>query len=493
MATSLYKAQSALKTCDEHEHQELSYFCRTCKKFICTSCVKTTHNGHDWDLISHVAKGRRMETPLLCRRIAKESLPKYRQNLQGIDDSISTVEKGRNEDVCKLEKRRTDIINIVNRVIDDKKRTREELAQTEISEMKDERQKISDKVEYLEKVSTSLDVNIGEYSDHDVIETEQEMLLTKEELESYVVKRNAASVELFFEELNQELVLKMTGQIKQVPILQPKDNDVTLHIIKTAEHSKNQILSVIPISETDAWIYSDKNAIKVMSIQSKGSRTIPSLAYFTMLENGDLIVTDSENKVIRRINSDGKETVIAHTKPLQPRWVCKTHTEDILVNLKDDGDSFKIKPSSRRMVQRITLTGNVLQTYEYKDDKQTKLFVSPGRSVENGNSDICIINAKSAYSGELVVLRADGRVRFIYHGMDNAREFFPSGVACDSKTRIITTDSYNKCLHLLNPTGEFLGYILCNMTEYPTAIALHKATMWIGLQCGKVKMYKYIE
>ena len=51
MATSLYKAQETTSTCDEHEHEELSCFCNTCEKFICTKCAKTEHHGHDWDLV----------------------------------------------------------------------------------------------------------------------------------------------------------------------------------------------------------------------------------------------------------------------------------------------------------------------------------------------------------------------------------------------------------------------------------------------------------
>ena len=97
MATSLYKAQFALKICNEHEHQELSYFCRTCKKFVCTSCVKTTHNGHDWDLISHAARNRQGDILKLCQRIKNESLPKYQQKLRGLDKTISAVEKGKDE------------------------------------------------------------------------------------------------------------------------------------------------------------------------------------------------------------------------------------------------------------------------------------------------------------------------------------------------------------------------------------------------------------
>ena len=311
MATTLYKAQYALKTCDEHEHQELSYFCRTCKKFICTLCVKTSHNGHDWDLISHVAKSRRMETPILCRKIEKENLPRYRQKLRGVDDNISAVEKWKDDDVSKLEKRRTDIMKIVNSVIDDKRRTREELSREEILEMKDERQKLSKKVEYLEKLSNSLNVNIGEYSDHDVIEMEQVMLSTKEELASYDIKNDTAFIELNLGEMNEEIVEKMVGEVKKNKSMQVKDH-ATVHEIKSYNVTEKNIFGISPLSDNQAWIHCGGDEIKLLTIQNIDrpdilTRRIQNLMYFTISRNGDLIVTDCDKKYFDRLNSMAKK------------------------------------------------------------------------------------------------------------------------------------------------------------------------------------------
>ena len=80
MATISYKAQEAVKTCDEHEHKELTCFCKTCKKFICISCGQTPHHGHEWDIIISVAKERRIETPKLCRKIKRRKYHNAEKN-----------------------------------------------------------------------------------------------------------------------------------------------------------------------------------------------------------------------------------------------------------------------------------------------------------------------------------------------------------------------------------------------------------------------------
>ena len=111
-------------------------------------------------------------------------------------------------------------------------------------------------------------------------------------------------------------------------------------------------------------------------------------------------MTDYEDQVIRRVMSDGKVSDIMSTKPLHPTWISKTHTDDVLVSLKDDGDDFfKLQPSSWRLVQRMTLTRKVLHTYEFREDGVTRLFTLPGRTAENGNSDICVINRTSDETG----------------------------------------------------------------------------------------------
>ena len=50
MATSLYKFKEALKPCDKHESKELSFFCKTCKKFIC----KHVDKPHTMDMFGIV-------------------------------------------------------------------------------------------------------------------------------------------------------------------------------------------------------------------------------------------------------------------------------------------------------------------------------------------------------------------------------------------------------------------------------------------------------
>ena len=142
-------------------------------------------------------------------------------------------------------------------------------------------------------------------------------------------------------------------------------------------------------------------------------------------------------------------------------------------------------------MQRITLTGKILHTYEFREDGTTRLFTLPGRMAENGNSDICAINRTSDFTGELIVLYADGRLRFTYRGQEGPK-FDLRDVACDSERRIIVLEcTKTTSLSLLSPNGTFLRFLLSDMFDYPYTLALYQNTLWIGFREGVVKVYTY--
>ena len=511
MATSSLDAQEALKTCDEHEHKELSFFCETCKKFICISCGKTTHHGHDWDLVSSIAKERRIETPKLCQRIKKKQLSICRKNICGLD---TIVEEKRLEDSNKLEEQRKIVINLVNEIVDEKKKRRDDLMNEQIKEIKG----IEKKLDYLDKMTTSLDTNIAAYSDYDVIEMEQQMLRVVTEVESYDVDVNA--VTFLPGEVDRGLIQAMIGKIDdgmttdgddsasvedgrntndddRIEEEETVDDDDTVSVeeMKTFKEFDRRIRSIVPRSDSQAWVGDNRSAvIKLLSCQNVIAyrRSLTSYCDILTLSNGDFIVTDGSKREIRRLTAIGEESVLVCTKPLCPKWICRTQTDDILVSLQDDGDLYKLQPSSRRLVQRMTLTGKVLHTYEFRMDGVTRLFTLPERTAENGNSDICAINSTSRSTGELIVLHADGRVRFTYHGQEGREcQFGPTGVACDSTCRIIVSDVNNNCLDLLSQDGTFMRYLMSDMFYSPYTLALYRGSLWIGFYEGAVKVYKY--
>ena len=448
MATSLYKAQEALKTCDEHEHKELSFFCKTCNKFICISCGKSTHLSHDWDLIASVAKVRRKETPQLCRKIKKEKLRKYKEKLRGVDKAI---EQSRQKDIAKLEERQTAFMDVVNRIINEQKRRRNDLARESSETMKRNNRALEKKLEYLEKMTRSLDSNITAYSDYDLLEMEKEMLTVLNEIEANDLDLAVSIVKFAPGQINQGLIEKMIGAFEEMAMpnvndrVSVEDNDhVSVEEVRAFENSDNAVFGISPVSNTHAWVgYRESDDIRLLSLQKDEIEcciSLTSYSDFVALGNDDFIVNYYDKQVIRRVTLHRQDNVFEHTKPLHPTYISKTRSNDILVGLKNDGDDYELKPSSRRCVQRMSQNRKVLRTYEFQKDGTTRLFTYLSEMTENGNSDICVINRTSDGTGELIVLRRDGRVRFTYRGNHDVG-FNPSSVASD-ECQILTINPF---------------------------------------------------
>ena len=534
MASSLYKAQDALKMCAEHEHKDLSCYCKTCQKFICSSCAKTTHHGHDWDLIASVAKERRIGTPNLCRGIKNKNLPKCQEKLVEL---AKAVENNDLEYKRQLAERRLMMIGMINRIIDEQHK----LVGNEKSMLDAERRDLEKKINFLEKVTSSLENNIATLSDFDVIEMEKEMLKVLGEIESYDANRATSSVTFLLGNINEGLIKEMIGGIEgrsttvsydsnsdaektSRDVIHESENDAELNAssdvcleslsisemktphndtdasvsvaeVKNFKNFDQVITTVVSSSKSEAWIGAFGNSeIKQLSVENNGTKRNPLKFWndFIRLESGDFIVTYREEQEIRRMTSSGKVSYVLSTKPLHPTRISKAQKDEVLVTLRDNGDRFKLEPSSRRLVQRMTLTGDVLQTYEFREDGVTRLFIWPFTTAENGNSDVCITNRTSSDTGELIVLKGNGKPRFTYRAQEG-RIFHPRDVACDRKKRIIVTDNTNKSLHLLSPDGTFLRFLLSDLRNIPFSMALYQDSLWIGFNDGSVKVYKYIE
>ncbi|XP_062597511.1 uncharacterized protein LOC134258927 [Saccostrea cucullata] len=112
---------------------------------------------------------------------------------------------------------------------------------------------------------------------------------------------------------------------------------------------------------------------------------------------------------------------------------------------------------------------------------QTRLFTWPIRVLQNRNTDICVVNLTSDTTGEIVIVTSSGHLKTVYSGQDLIGRFCPFNIECDIHSNILVTDPTNHTVHLLSPDGEFLKYLLTEReVTCPSAMSLHKSTLWIG-------------
>ena len=103
---------------------------------------------------------------------------------------------------------------------------------------------------------------------------------------------------------------------------------------------------------------------------------------------------------------------------------------------------------------------NETQTIQ-QDDKGNPLYSSrhgEKNLSENRNCDFCVADS---LAGAIVVVTADGELRFRYIGPPSTprKLFDPRGITTDSQANILTSDSDNHRIHIINRDGHFLRFI----------------------------------
>ena len=88
----------------------------------------------------------------------------------------------------------------------------------------------------------------------------------------------------------------------------------------------------------------------------------------------------SGEKCISCPSPTGSVSTQFRTDSLLPLGICQTLDRDLLVTLIDtDTDIYEPSSHSRRLVRHVTLTGDVIHEYEYKEDGKTRLYTVPFR------------------------------------------------------------------------------------------------------------------
>lgn len=162
--------------------------------------------------------------------------------------------------------------------------------------------------------------------------------------------------------------------------------------------------------------------------------------------------SDSTFKTINKV-VDGQIKNIIKICEWTPTYLHVTSSGDLLVVMIDEAGhrSKVVRYSSSIEAQTIQFgeDGKPL----YSGDFKVKFIT------ENKNLDICVADRATC---AVVVVNQVGKLRFRYTGHPaklKKKLFVPRGITTDSQSQILTADSANHCIHILDQDGQFLRYI----------------------------------
>ncbi|KAK3101532.1 hypothetical protein FSP39_004243 [Pinctada imbricata] len=484
MATSLHKFQFALKICEDHDKKELHAYCKTCDKKVCTTCIKEEHSSHDWETITDILREKKRSLPEECKEIRADQLQGLKKEIDRFDRKVQVEDVRFELNKSHLNGSRQRYINGINKLFDDKIGECQQKSNAAKEVYIEKRETLKQKVDYLDMMTLSLDQDINTLPDHDILDMEKEMRDELEKALFYSAKKYTSTTVFVPGQMDEQALENMIGEIHSISF-EETDSSIVCSDDITSIQALSEVKACIRARGSNLYELVDKTGEKVKVMETPGFDLVIS-------GGGDFVHTCFEKRSVLVITQDENQIATFDTKPLYPSFISKTTNDDILVTLRDGGDFYNLVPTSRRIVQRMTLTGKVLHTYEFREDGKTRLFTWPLRTTENKNKDICVVNSLGSETGELVVLHKDGRVKFTYRGDGQESEkFYPCDVECDVKYRILLTEAHSKSIHILSSGGKYL----CKLCQYvdlpPLVISMYGDYLWCGLRKGTLKVHKY--
>ena len=169
----------------------------------------------------------------------------------------------------------------------------------------------------------------------------------------------------------------------------------------------------------------------------------------------------------------------------RPRGLCSTSAGDLLVIMdSDDFEETKV----------VRYDGSTEQQCIQFDNQGQPLYSSGGNKYisENRNLDVCVADI---LAHAVVVVDRDGGFRFKYsQSFFNNQGFYLAGIATDSKGCIMTSDSNNHCVHILDQDGFLRSRItICVYTPWGLSLD-SRHNLFVGeWKTGIVKKIKYYQ
>lgn len=497
--------------CEKHK-LENNFYCMLCEIPVCKECVEkvSDHKGHKYKGIHEGAKERREKVKPMIKSI-HEYLPCLQDYVNDMLDSKKTLETY-SQDATK------DIRNRCQFLKDQIDKIGETLVE-EVSKRKKEEDERIDKhlevtshtINSISSINNSVEEILNLGNDAEVVMTCHKIQNRFKHVDKEIPKsglKSCKSTTFHIGTDNAACLEDMVGYCEDTDIKMPflplpwglrmaLQFDVQLlHSFRVADIN-DTIHAIAPISDKEAWVCCGWGMNQMHLFTNKGEKLRSQQLDIQIDDiharpNGEVYVTSYDGKKIVKLDQDLNPKDFLNLNYF-PGGITFTKKKELLVCAVDSYVTTR-SAASRRMIIRFNERGQMLDQIEEYGCQE--IFCAPYRLHENMLGDI-VVSDREENNVHITTMAIDGLVKHYYKGPSDVglkKPFNPFGVVADKTGNVLVADWSNHAVHLLDLSGQFVGFLLSEKDGIrgPNAMALDcEGHLWVGDTKSTVWIYKY--
>ncbi|XP_034308292.2 uncharacterized protein [Magallana gigas] len=488
--------------CKTHPHKSCEFQCKDCNNiFVCPSCMASKqHKGHNFVDVTEVYKTKKNDIKKDTKELENHISPTYEGIERDLENQLANLDGGYEKLTTTMSKqgeqwhREIDIvINKMKTEIGEIKERHRELLQKHLNEIKQIQSLIKETLHALRKIEKSTEISSTMQYCSKIREFSKLPPKVQVSLPTFIPKP-----------IDLEKLYSLFGQITPLSTA-TKENVLSQYqpytlvrepldepeLVTTIQTEYEYLRSVTCLNEDRIWTSGWGRNIKCFNIEGSLLQTIQTVIFpndIAVDSNGDLLYSDGEAKTVNKVMNGQTEELI-RLQGWEPSKLCVTSTDDLLVAM------FSNDQNQSKVVRYLGSTEK--QTIQF-DEKGKPLYsgnATPKYITENKNHDICVADCRAR---AVVVVNQDGKLRWRYTGHPSVTKnepFKPFGITTDSQSRILSADTGNHCIHILDQNGQFLRYIdNCDLEEpYGLCVDNNDSLFVSEYSKSNVKKIKYLK
>nr|XP_022296562.1 uncharacterized protein LOC111106250 [Crassostrea virginica] len=489
--------------CETHQNEVCQYQCKDCNIFLCTHCFASKqHKEHEFLKLEESFSAKKNHILKDREELEEQILPTYEEIANDLEIQISNLDDNYKKLTTAISKQREEIHREVDNAINK--------MENEIGEIKMKHQGILQK--HLDEIKQSQSLMQQTLLALNEIEESNEVSQTihysskNEEFKKLPPKVHVSMPKFIPKEIEGEELCSLFGNFTPLSttleerVFTAKKPNTSVRelldvpeVLNTIKTGHKNLRSVTCLNEEQIWTSGETADIKCFNIQGVLQKTIQTKTGewphdIAVDRDGALLYAYWETNTVYKVKNDQTEKIIT-LQGWKPSQLCVTSSGDLLVTMfSDDETESKVVRYSGSTVK---------QTIQFDDEGQP--LYSGNRYIkyisENRNFDICMADSGA---GAVVVVNQAGKLRFRYTGPPSPtknKPFVPRGITTDSQSRILTADSDNNCIHIIDTDGQFLRYIdNCDLKDpYGLCVDSDDSLFVCEYDKGNVKKIKYLK